>query len=245
MLKLVCNTHYLIYDNYFYMVNYSLHFKLNDKIFLKDPQTSDLGRQVVSHAIDLIHEIGFESFTFKKLAQQIETTEASVYRYFENKHRLLLYIINLYWSYLEYLVTLQMPAESSTAKLKAIIQLLTHQLPDISSDINLNKKALHEIVVSESSKTYLVKEINEINKAKVFQPYKDLCKLIADVIKEIKREYVFPHSLASTILETAHAQEFFIYHLPGLTDFGQDQMNDYTEKFLLDLVSKTLDIEFI
>ena len=187
----------------------------------------------------------FESFTFKKLAQQIETTEASVYRYFENKHRLLLYIINLYWSYLEYLVTLQMPAESSTAKLKAIIQLLTHQLPDISSDINLNKKALHEIVVSESSKTYLVKEINEINKAKVFQPYKDLCKLIADVIKEIKREYVFPHSLASTILETAHAQEFFIYHLPGLTDFGQDQMNDYTEKFLLDLVSKTLDIEFI
>lgn len=235
----------IIFGNYFYVVNYSLHFKLNDKIFLKDPQTSDLGRQVVSHAIDLIHDIGFESFTFKKLAQQIETTEASVYRYFENKHRLLLYIINLYWSYLEYLVTFQMPAESSTAKLKAIIQLLTHELPDLSSDINLNKKALHEIVVSESSKTYLVKEINEINKEKVFQPYKDLCKLIAAVIKEISPEYAFPHSLASTILETAHAQEYFIYHLPGLTDFGQNQNKDYTEKFLLDLVSKTLDIEFI
>ena len=37
-----------------------------------------------------------EEFTFRKLAQKINTTEASVYRYFENKHRLLIYILAWY-----------------------------------------------------------------------------------------------------------------------------------------------------
>ena len=46
--------------------------------FLKDPQETKLGVLIVQNSIELIDEIGFEAFTFKKLAQKINSTEASV-----------------------------------------------------------------------------------------------------------------------------------------------------------------------
>ena len=65
-------------------MNVSVNFKLNDKLFLRNPEESELGRKIIQNSIILIHQIGFEDFTFKKLAIEIGTTEASVYRYFEN-----------------------------------------------------------------------------------------------------------------------------------------------------------------
>ena len=59
------------------------------------------------HSIQLIGRNGFEAFTFKKLAEDIGTTEAGVYRYFENKHRLLIYIVAWYWTWLQYQVMYQ------------------------------------------------------------------------------------------------------------------------------------------
>ena len=50
----------------------------------------------------MIDQLGFEQFTFKKLARAIGSTEASVYRYFDNKHRLLTYLIAWYWKWMEY-----------------------------------------------------------------------------------------------------------------------------------------------
>ena len=50
--------------------------KVNEKVFLKDPESSDLGRSILEGGIDLIDEIGFEAFTFRKLAQKIGSTEA-------------------------------------------------------------------------------------------------------------------------------------------------------------------------
>ena len=51
--------------------------KINIKIYKKDPLTSELGKKILSGAIDLMSEIGFEEFTFKKLSESIESTEAS------------------------------------------------------------------------------------------------------------------------------------------------------------------------
>eukprot|EP01031_Cornospumella_fuschlensis_P000390 gene390-492_t len=75
---------------------------MNGKLFLRDPESSDLGRRIIRQAILLIAEIGFEEMTFRKLANQIGTKEASIYRYFENKHRLLVYLVAWYWQWLEY-----------------------------------------------------------------------------------------------------------------------------------------------
>ena len=80
-----------------------LHFriKMNEKLYLRDPDLSVLGKKIVKHGLELIIKLGFENFTFKKLALDIDTTEASIYRYFENKHRLLTYLVSWYWSYTE------------------------------------------------------------------------------------------------------------------------------------------------
>ncbi len=82
-------------------MNFQLKFKVTEKLYLKDPEKSELGKSIVKNAIELIFEIGFEHFTFKKLATKIGSTEATIYRYFSSKHKLLTYILNWYWSYLE------------------------------------------------------------------------------------------------------------------------------------------------
>ena len=81
-----------------------LSIKLNEHLYLSDPQHTKLGQNIISKSVVLIDQLGFEQFTFKKLAKEIDSTEASVYRYFENKHRLLHYLISWYWSWLEYKV---------------------------------------------------------------------------------------------------------------------------------------------
>ena len=85
-------------------MEYSLNIKMNDKLFIRNPEHTDLGKKIILFSIELIHEKGFEDFTFKKLAAAIGTTEAGVYRYFENKHKLLIYITAWYWSWLEFRV---------------------------------------------------------------------------------------------------------------------------------------------
>ena len=222
-------------------MDFQVIFKVNNKIYLRDPEGSELGKQIIKSAIDLIYDLGFEHFTFKKLAIEIKTTEATVYRYFENKHRLLLYILNWYWSYLAYLVMFQLQNINDTkVKLKTIVHLLTHELPESAGKLDYNKNFLTQIVIAESSKVYLVKEVREINKNEVFKPYKDLCAKIAEVITAYNPGYKYPKSLSSTLIETAHHQQFFSNFLPRLTDVGATEDNEFTALFMDDLLFKIL-----
>lgn len=222
-------------------MKYHLNFKVNSRIYLRDPESSELGRAIVKTSIDLIYVLGFEQFTFKKLATELKSTEATVYRYFENKHRLLLYILNWYWSYMEYLLEIRLqPIADKQERLKAIIDLLTHELPDSVGQLDYNKKYLSEIVIAESSKAYLTKDIAEINKDEVFKPYKDLCTRISEIISAYKPDYRFPRSLSTTLIETSHHQQFFSANLPRLTDNYPTEQKDFTYQFLEDLLFKTL-----
>ena len=47
-----------------------LTFDINSTIYLRDPESSELGKKIIKHSIDLIYELGFESFTFKKSSTQ-------------------------------------------------------------------------------------------------------------------------------------------------------------------------------
>jgi AcrR family transcriptional regulator len=222
-------------------MDYSLSFRVNEKIYVRDPEGTELGKQMVKSAIDLIYTLGFEAFTFKKLAQEMNTTEATIYRYFENKHRLLLYILNWYWSYMEYLVVFQLqPIADPKAKLDRLVELLSDDLPESAGQSDYNKKFLHQIVISESSKVYLVKDVKEINSNEVFKPYKDLCARISELIAAQNPTYAFPHSLSSTLVETAHSQLFFSMHLPRLTDASGENQARFVERFLKDLVNRVL-----
>ena len=218
-----------------------LSIRLNEKLYLRDPESSELGRRILKSGIDMIHKLGFEAFTFKKLAEEIKTTEASIYRYFENKHRLLLYIITWYWSYLEYKVVFSINnMTDSEAKIRCVIDLLAHELDDSLGSMDFDKKALYAIVISESSKAYLSKDVDNNNEAQLFKPYKDLCNRIAILFSEYNPNYPYPHSLASTVIEAAHFQYFFALHLPRLTDVKDKQDNTTVKKFLEHLVFSAL-----
>jgi AcrR family transcriptional regulator len=218
-----------------------LKIKMNEKLFIRDPEQSELGKKIILHSIQLIHKNGFEVFTFKKLAVNIGTTEAGIYRYFENKHRLLIYLSAWYWSWLEYQVTFQTNnITDPVVKLKRVIKLLATAVENDSSTRYVDESILHQIIITEGTKAYLTKRVSEDNKDHLFKPYKDLCAVIGNIILECSPEYKYPKSLASTIIEMAHFQNFFMNNLPSLTDFGQDKDETEIVKFLEDLVFSSI-----
>lgn len=214
-----------------------VQIKMNVKLFIRDPEQTQLGRKIIQHSILLIHKNGFETFTFKKLADQINSTEAGVYRYFENKHKLLLYITSWYWSWLEYRVKIHtLNLASPRQKLKTVIRLLATSVEDDIATSYVNESVLHQIIIAEGSKAYLTKHVNADNKDQFFKPYKDLCARVGDIILEVNPKYKYPHSLSSTIVEVAHSQNFFMNNLPRLTDFGKDKDESQIAAFLEALV---------
>ena len=214
-----------------------LQIKMNEKLFLRNPEQSELGKKIILHSIQLIHKNGFESFTFKKLADDIGTTEAGIYRYFENKHRLLIYIAAWYWSWLEYRVAVTTNnIKDPAAKLKKVIKLLATVVEDDIKTSHVNENILHQIIIAEGTKAYLTKHVSEDNKDQLFKPYKDLCAKIGEIILDCNPKYKYPKSLASTIIEIAHFQNFFMYNLPALTDFGKEKDESKIVMFLEDLV---------
>jgi hypothetical protein len=92
----------------------------------------------------------------------------------------------------------------------------------------------------EGSKAYLTRHVGSDNKDQLFKPYKDLCARFSSLILEYNPKYKFPHSLASTIVEMAHAQKFFKQNLPALTDFSNDKDNKRLVAYLESLVFNAL-----
>ncbi len=199
-----------------------LQIRLNDNLSLKDPQSTELGEKIIRNSIPLIDQLGFEGFTFKKLSVKMESTEASIYRYFENKHRLLVYLISWYWAWLDYRIEYETHHLTDPGqKLDQALKLITEKKIQDNSFPDVDEEALARIVVAESDKIYLTKQVDEDNKEGLFRGYKSLCKNIARFVKEVNPDYPFPHALVSTALEAANQQIFFANHLPSLTEMSE------------------------
>lgn len=228
-------------------MEYSVHVRMNERLFLRDPESSELGRKIVRQGILLFAEIGLEEATFRKLAERMNTKEASIYRYFENKHRLLVYLVAWYWQWLEYQVIFQTNnLTDPRQKLERILQLLllkgiSYETDQEKINDGINLRALHNIVICEASKAYLTHHVTEDNRQQLFKPYKDLCARVAAIILEQRPGYPFARSLASSLIEMAHYQSFFMEHLPSLTDFGVSKDEHQLLSFLRHLLFAALD----
>jgi AcrR family transcriptional regulator len=217
-----------------------IHIDVDHKLYLKDPNSSDLGLKIIGHSIDMIDRIGFESYTFKKLAVKIGATEPSVYRYFESKHKMLHYLLAWYWNWMDYKVILATSNIGSPEdRLRISIKLLSAPMEKDPGFEHIDYIALYRIVVSESSKVYLIKDVDAVNEQGLFASYKRLCNRVASMVKEINADYRFPRALISTVIESSHDQKFFAEHLPSLTDVTHKRLNDTTE-FLTELVFKSI-----
>ena len=222
------------------MINLLSNLKISvpDKIFIKDPESSDLGKRIIQNSIELIDEIGFDSFTFKKLGLKIGSNESSIYRYFESKHKLLLYLTSWYWAWIEYqLVFVTHNVTDSKIQLQNAIQVITKAIETDAAYLHIDEVKLNRIIINESSKSYLTKEVDLENKEGYFIVYKRLISRLKDMILTINPDYLFASSLASTLVEGTLHQHFLRDHFKSITDCN----NSVTPtEFFTDLVFKTI-----
>jgi len=216
----------------------SIKIGINEKIYVKDPESSDLGKRIVEHGITMIDEIGFEAFTFKKLGTRIGSNESSIYRYFENKHKFLVYLTSWYWGWMEYrLVFATNSISDPREKLTKALELVSLAPDEDLHFSHINEVLLHNIVVNESYKSLLTKEVDIENKEGYFVIYKRMVTRISEMIKGVNPSYPYPSSLASTLLEGIMHQHFLKDHFKTLTDCNQEVKPN---EFFADLIFKTL-----
>ena len=142
----------------------AIKIALNKGLYLKDPQDSELGRNIIEHSIVLIDKLGIESFTFKKLSIEINSTEASIYRYFVNKHFLLLYLVNWYWEWVQYLIQINsINIDDPKTKLQIIIHSFVSASRENPMVGYVNESKLQKIVISDGMKVYHTKEVDDEN----------------------------------------------------------------------------------
>lgn len=216
----------------------NLKIQVNEKIYVKDPETSALGKKIITHSIFLIHEIGFDNFTFKKLGEEIKSNESSIYRYFENKHKLLVYLSSWYWSWMEYKLAFGTtnildPKE----KLRKAIAIVTEKITDDNNTLYVNESILNKIIISEFTKTLHTKEIDQENKEGFFVIYKRVINRLVAIVNEVNPTYPFSKSLISTIIEGSLHQHFLMDHLKTITDCN-DSVS--TTDFYQNLAEKVL-----
>jgi len=220
-----------------------IKISLNEGLYLKEPQDSTLGRKIIKFSIILIEEYGFENFTFKKLAKKINSTEASIYRYFENKHLLLLFLVSWYWEWVMYLITINtMNVNDPKSKLRIIIHSFVFAYKENPSVEYVNESKLHNIVISEGMKAYHTKEVDEENSKGFFKSYKNLTNSVSQVISEVNPDFKYPYALATNLFEMSNNSIYFAQHLPRLTDISVNE-NDVkeVEKMLNYFVDKLLE----
>lgn len=216
----------------------SIKIAINEKVFLKDPDSSELGKRIIENSILLIDEIGFEGFTFKKLGERIGSNESSIYRYFENKHKLLVYLTSWYWGWLEYQLVFATNSIGDPAeKLKQAISIVSKTTVQDHSYSHINEVLLNKIVVNESSKSFLTKEVDEENKQGYFVIYKRMVNRLEEMITAVNPSYPYAPSLASTILEGTLHQHFLKDHFPSLTSCTT---KNPPSEFISDLVFRVL-----
>jgi len=216
----------------------NLKIQVNEKIYVKDPETSTLGKKIIRESIVLIDEIGFEVFTFKKLGERIGSNESSIYRYFESKHKLLVYLSSWYWGWMEYRLVLSTSnIVDPMDKLKRAITIVTEKIEDDSTTLHIDEAILNKIIISEFTKTFLTKEVDEENREGFFLVYKRVINRIIEIIQEINPEYGYAKSLASSIVEGSLHQHFLKDHLKTITNCNE---NNSPTDFYIDLVQKTL-----
>lgn len=216
----------------------NLKIQVNEKIHVKDPETSALGKKIIEQSILLIDEIGFDNFTFKKLGEKIGSNESSLYRYFENKHKLLVYLSSWYWSWMEYkLVFTTNNITDPKEKLRKAITIITEKVEDDNSTEHINEAILNKIIIAEFTKTLHTKEVDQENKEGFFLIYKRVINRIVTIVNEVNPNYPYAKSLVSTIVEGSLHQHFLTEHLTTITNCN-DSVS--TTQFYLNLTENVL-----
>jgi AcrR family transcriptional regulator len=188
-------------------------------LYIKNPEETSLGRRILTESISLIYEIGFEEFNFKKLASTTKSTETSIYRYFENKHQLLVYLVSTYWESMLFNIKVNTKnINEKRVKLQKVIETVVKSQQTDMMINSFDQVKLHSIVVENGSKVSHNKKVDELNRMGAFIGYKEVIEFISVLIIDIDPLFKYPKSIATAIVEMSMNNEFYALHLPRLTD---------------------------
>lgn len=103
-------------------------FHPSNALYVKDPLSSPVGMQILASAVPMIQSAGLEGLTFKKLAFEMKSTEATIYRYFSNKQQLLMYSMSIYAAALQMRLMLTtsnitQPQDKLRAAIKSLLEV--------------------------------------------------------------------------------------------------------------------------
>lgn len=220
------------------------HWQINvhEDLYIKNPLDSTLGKKIIQESILLIDKLGFEQFTFKKLATKIHSTEASIYRYFSNKHLLLTYLVSWYWEWVSSLIAknteeIQNPKD----QLQVIIHSLVFATVENPMVEYVNESILHDVVIAEGMKVYHTKQVDDENEKGYFLSYNKLSNQISAIITEVNADFQYPYALSTSLLEMCNNHIYFSKHIPQLTEIKDEESSlNEVEKMLNYFLSKLL-----
>lgn len=218
----------------------NIKIEIPKEIYLKDPESSSLGKKILEYSIILIEEDGFENFNFKKLGKHIGSNESSIYRYFDSKHKLLVYLTSWYWGWIEYQLVLETYSITNVKdKLMKAISILTRTTKQDTKFNHINEVLLNQIIINENSKSYLTKDVDTENKEGCFMSYKRVIQRFSEIITAYNGQYKYSLSLANTVIEGALHQHYNRMHFKSITNCNSKIT---PSDFFTDLVLKTISV---
>lgn len=175
-------------------------------LYLRDPEDTELGRRIVGEGILLMEKLGYEQFTFKKLAAKLKSTEASVYRYFSSKGQFLDYCNAWYWTWLTYRLELRTRnLLDPKRELEVAIDVLGEaSKPDLDVP-HIDEPVLHRLVVSEGKRSAGVEDTRRDVSVRD-KPLLRFRNRLAEIINRLNPKYPYPRALAMTLILSVHGQ---------------------------------------
>ena len=220
-----------------------VQMQVNKNLYIRDPEETDLGRRIISDGIKLIDKMGFDTFTFKKLADAIDSTEASVYRYFQSKQQLLQYLVSWYWHWLDYSIGYRTNNITDPHdQLEIAIGVLTESDRDDPATAHIDEALLHRIIISESARVFLTKQGKGVKAADVFAAYNLVSSRLTSIIKGVTPKYRYCDRLATTLIASVH-QQMFHSEYSSTTAKTKNKKTDRKEiiKFLNHLIFSSIE----
>ncbi len=221
----------------------TISISVNPKTYLRDPKDTNLGKKIIKHSIQSLSQTDYSCFNFKQLAKRMESTEASVYRYFENKQMLLVYLSSWYWDYLDYLIMINSRnIHDPKEKLRIAINTIVNA-PAADSPVDyIDQKGLHRVIVEHFYKVIFNKALCSGESDSLFADYKKLNNNLSAIIRACNPDFRYPCALSSNIIKMAMDHNYYSEKLCSLTEITncmetkrnqlEEMINYFAEKLL-------------